>query len=117
MAKKRLTIGARVKHKKMGVLTASLNRKSSLGKGKWMIKWSDKEAEEEVHSRSLCFFEEIEEESSSSSSDEENSMHDDGSSSDSGDEHAKKSEKFDKFAATLVGKSVGVITNSFNSHN
>ena len=115
MAKKRLTIGARVKHKKNGGSDGVI--KSSLGKGKWMIKWSDKEAEEEVHSRSLCFFEEIEEESSSSSSDEENSMHDDGSSSDSGDEHAKKSEKFDKFAATLVGKSVGVITNSFNSHN
>ena len=115
MAKKRLTIGARVKHKKNGGSDGVI--KSSLGKGKWMIKWSDKEAEEEVHSRSLCLFEEIEEESSSSSSDEENSMHDDGSSSDSGDEHAKKSEKFDKFAATLVGKSVGVITNSFNSHN
>ena len=98
MSKKRLTIGARVKHKKNGGSDGVI--KSSLGKGKWMIKWSDKEAEEEVHSRSLCFFEEIEEESSSSSSDEENSMHDDGSSSDSGDEHAKKSEKFDKFAAT-----------------
>jgi len=40
--------------------------KSSLGKGRWMIKWSDQEAQEEVHSRSLASFEEIEEESSSS---------------------------------------------------
>ena len=55
-----------------------------------MIKWSDKEAEEEVHSRSLCLFEEIEGESYSSSSVEENIRHGDGSSSDSGDEYAKK---------------------------
>ena len=39
-----------------------------------MIKWSDQEAQEEVRSRSLALFEEIEEESSSSSSDGEDCM-------------------------------------------
>ena len=110
MAKKRLSIGARVKKKNGG---SDGVIKSSLGKGRWMIKWSDKEAQEEVHSRSLTFFEEVEEESSSSSSDGEDCMNEDGSSSDSENEHVRKSEKFDKFAATLVGKSVEVITSPF----
>ena len=54
MAKKRLTIGARVRHKKNGASDGVI--RSSLGRGKWMIKWSDKEAEEEVNSRSLFTF-------------------------------------------------------------
>ena len=56
-----------------------------------MIKWSDKEAEEEVNSWSLVIFEEVEEESSSSSSDEEASQKEDASSGESEDEHARKS--------------------------
>ena len=40
-------------------------------------------------------------------------MNEDGPSSDSENEHVRKSEKFDKFAATLVGKSVEVITSPF----
>jgi hypothetical protein len=54
-----------------------------------MIKWSDKEAHEEVHSRCLVFFEEIEEESSSSSNDGGNIMRDEGSLSDNDDEHTR----------------------------
>ena len=61
MAKNRLSIGARVK-KKNGRSDGVI--KSSFGKGRWMIKWSDQEGQEEVHSRSLNLFEEIEEESS-----------------------------------------------------
>ena len=41
MAKKRLTFGARVRHKKNGASDCVI--RSSLGRGKWMIKWSDKE--------------------------------------------------------------------------
>ncbi len=98
MAKKRLTIGARVRHKKNGASDGVI--RSSLGRGKWMIKWSDKEAEEEVNSWSLVIFEEVEEESSSSSSDEESSssssdeeasQKEDASSGESEDEHARKS--------------------------
>lgn len=89
MAKKRLTIGARVRHKKNGASDGVI--RSSLGRGKWMIKWSDKEAEEEVNSWSLVIFEEVEEESSSSSSDEEASQKEDASSGESEDEHARKS--------------------------
>ena len=89
MAKKRLTIGARVRHKKNGASDGVI--RSSLGRGKWMIKWSDKEAEEEVNSWSLVIFEEVEEESSSSSSDEEDSQKEDASSGESEDEHARKS--------------------------
>ena len=85
MAKKRLTIGARVRHKKNGASDGVI--RSSLGRGKWMIKWSDKEAEEEVNSWSLVIFEEVEEESSSLSSDEEDSLKEDASSG----EHARKS--------------------------
>ena len=65
-----------------------------------MIRWSDQEAQEEVHSRSLALFEEIEEKSSSSSSDGEDCMKGDASSSESENEHVRKSEKFDKFSST-----------------
>ena len=112
MAKKRLSIGAHVKKKNGG---SDGFIKSSLGKGRWMIKWSDQEVQEEVHSRSLAFFEEIEEESSYSPSEEEDCVNEDGSSSDSENEHVRKSEKFDKFSSTLVGKSVKVITSPFKS--
>ena len=111
MAKKRLTIGARVRHKKNGGSDGVI--RSSLGRGKWMIKWSDKEAEEEVYSRSLVHFEEVEEESSFSSSDDEDSQKGDASSGESDDEHARKSEKFDSFAARLVGNEVTVLSHSF----
>ena len=113
MAKKRLTIGVRVRHKKNGASDGVI--RSSLGKGKWMIKWSDKEEEEQVNSRSLIHFEEVVEESSSSSSDDEGSHMEDASSGESEDEHARKSDKFDSFAARLVGNEVTVRSKSFFS--
>ena len=78
-----------------------------------MIKWSDNKAQEEVHSWSLALFEGIEEKSSISSSDGEDCMNGDGSLSESENEYGKKSEKFDKFSSTLVGKSVEVINYHF----
>jgi hypothetical protein len=48
MAKKRLSIGARVQKEKWALSDGVI--KSSLRKGRWMIKWSDNKAQEEVHS-------------------------------------------------------------------
>ena len=111
MAKKRLSIGARVQKEKWALSDGVI--KSSLGKGRWMIKWSDNKAQEEVHSWSLALFEGIEERSSISSSDGEDCMNGDGSLSESENEYGKKSEKFDKFSSTLFGKSVEVINYHF----
>ena len=88
MAKKRLSIGARVQKEKWALSDGVI--KSSLGKGRWMIKWSDNKAQEEVHSWSLALFEGIEEKSSISSSDGEDCMNGDGSLSESENEYGKK---------------------------
>ena len=86
--------------------------RSSLGKEKCWIKWSDKEAGEQVKRRSLIHFEEVVQESSLSSSDDESSLMEDTSSGESEDEHARKSDKFDSFAARLVGNEVTVRSKS-----
>ena len=86
--------------------------RSSLGKEKWRIKWSVKEAGEQVKRRSLIHFEEVVQESSLSSSDDESSLMEDTSSGESEDEHARKSDKFDSFAARLVGNEVTVRSKS-----
>jgi len=83
--------------------------RSSLGKEKWRIKWSDKEAGEQVKRRSLIHFEEVVQESSLSSSDDESSLLEDTSSGESEDEHARKS---DNSIHSPVGNEVTVRSKS-----
>lgn len=76
------------RHKKMEPSDCVI--RSSLGKGKWRIKWSDKEAGEQVKRRSLIHFEEVVQESSFLSSDDESSLMEDTSSGESEDEQCKE---------------------------